>query len=112
MNGRKVLSGLYGLAVVIFGIWLDSRGLKLASQLVVMTAMALLGPFGLALVAKGFWKTWFWIALVCCTLFHIALLWSFRTSMPFPTLGIAILLGIVECFALAFASAKVLDVYG
>ncbi len=99
MNRRKILSGLYGLAVVIIGIWLENHGRKLASQIVVMTAIALLGPVGL-------------VALVCCALFHIVLLWSFRGSMPFRGLGTAIILGVIESLGLALASAKVFDVYG
>ena len=43
---------------------------------------------------------------------YIVILWSFRSSLPFSTLGVAILFAIVECFGLAFASAKLLDLYG
>ncbi len=112
VNKRRVLSGLYGLAVVILCIWLDNHGLKLASQIVVITAMALVGPVGIAVVAIGIRKKWFWFALGVCGLLHIVLLWSFRSSLPFSTLGVAILFGIVECFGLAFASVKLLDLYG
>lgn len=112
VNKRRVLSGLYGIAVVILGIWLDNHGMKLASQIVVITAIALVGPVGLAVAARGFRKKWFWLSLSVCALLHIVLLWSFRSSLPFSTLGVAILFGIVECFCLAFASAKLLDLYG
>jgi hypothetical protein len=111
MNKRKVLSGLYGLSVVAAGIWLDSHGMKLGSQIVVITAFALLGPVSVAVVTKGLWKAWFFVALVSCALFHAVLLWSLHSSMPLSTLGVAILFGVLESLGLAVASAKVSKVY-
>ncbi|MGH9642074.1 MAG: hypothetical protein ACRD3Q_06570 [Terriglobales bacterium] len=86
--------------------------MKLTSQVFVMTAIALLGPVAMAIVAKGYRRTWFPIMLVCCVLFHIALLWSFRGSMPFRGLGAAFILGALECLGLTFASAMALDAFG
>jgi hypothetical protein len=112
VNKRKLFSGMYGLAVVILGIWLDNRGMRLASQIVVISAFALVGPVGIVVVAKRFRKTSLWLVLGCCALLHAIILWRFLPSLPFSTLGVAILFGVVECFGLAFATAKVVEVYG
>ena len=112
MNKRKVLSALYALAVVAAGIWLDNRGMKLASQIVVITAYALIAPVGVAIVTRRLWKAWFFVVvLTACALFHTVLLWSLQGSLPFSTLGVAILFGALECFALALVSAKVSEMY-
>jgi len=102
---------MYGLVILILGVWLDEHGMKLASQTVVMTALALLAPVGIAVVRKGFRKASFWIALGSCVLLHALFLWHFLPSLPFSTLGVAILFGIVECFGLSVVSAKIVELY-
>ena len=111
MNKRRTFSGIYALAVLILGVWLDEHGMKLASQIVVITALALLTPVGIAVVGKGFRRTSFWVALGCCVLFHALLLWHFLPSLPFSTLGVEILFGIPECFCFSLVSAKIVELY-
>jgi hypothetical protein len=112
VNKRKTISGMYGLVVVILAIWLDERGMKFASQIVVITAFALLGPVGVAIIAKALRKGSFWAALGCCAALHAVIIWRLLPSLPFSTLGVAILFGGVECLAFVIASAKVIKVYG
>lgn len=107
-----MLSALYGAAVFGIGIWLESRGQKLESQIFVMTAIALLGPIGIGAVKGAFFKTWFWVAVAFSAVLHIAFLWRVWHSLPFSGMGVAIILGTIECFVLLFASAKVLDISG
>ncbi len=111
MNKRKVLSGLCGLAVVAVGIWLEAHGMKLASQLVIMTAFALAAPIAVGVVRSAFRTGWLGIAIASTVLLHLFFLWNVRRSLPFSGLGVAIIFGTIECFVLLFVTAKLMDVY-
>jgi hypothetical protein len=109
-NRRRLISGLYGLAIVLVSIWLDESGKKLISHAFLLSAFALTAPVGLAIVTGiGFRKRWFWIALVICCSGHLAFLWLERNSMPFDSLGVAIFVGAIESMGLVCVSAKVLQ---
>ena len=77
-----------------------------------MTALALLGPIGIAVVSNKLLERPFWIALVTCSLLHGLLVWRFLPSLPFSTLGVAILFGALECFGLGIVSAKIVQLSG
>jgi hypothetical protein len=109
MNRRRILSGAYGLVVVALAIWLDEQGRKLQSQAFVFTAFALAAPVGVAAFTSGFRQRGFRVALASCMVIHALLLWKFVGMLPFPTLGVAILLGLVEALALVIVSAKISD---
>jgi hypothetical protein len=111
MNRRRILSGAYGLIVVILAIWLDAHGRKLQSQILILTAFALAGPVGVAAVTKGFQQLSFRVALPSCAVIHGLFLWKIAGKLPFQTLGVAILVGSAEALVLVILSAKITEMF-
>jgi hypothetical protein len=81
----------------------------LQSQVFVSTAFALAGPVGVAAVTKGFRQRGFRVALASCVVIHALFLWKMAGMLPFPTLGVAILLGLAEPLVLVILSVKITD---
>src|ERR1051325_2659230 len=90
LNTHKIISGLCGAAVVLVAIWLDARGNRLESQVVVMTAFVLGAPAALAVIAEQYRKRWLFSVAIAASL-HLVLLWSIRHQLPFQSLGVAII---------------------
>lgn len=109
MSGRKVISGCYGATVIGIGIWLDAHGHDLASQIFILSAMAIAAPVALGLMVKGLRQSWFWIALVCCVSVHLAFLFALSSRLPFDNGEYAIILGALEMLTLTIITAKIMD---
>ncbi len=71
-----------------------------------MTAFALAAPVALDVIDEAYRKQWLWLGLTIALSLHALLLWSIRHSMPFRTLGVAIILGAIESLLLVFVITK------
>jgi hypothetical protein len=109
MSRRKVISGCYGAAVCGIGIYLDACGHDLASQIFILSAMAIAAPLAIGMMVKGLRQSWFWIALVCCMSLHLAFLFALSGRLPFDNGEYAIILGALEALTLAIVTAKIMD---
>jgi hypothetical protein len=101
-----------GLLICIIAISLLSRGHELGSQVFTLTALALMGPIGLAYKTNRFAKVSFWVALLVCGLLHAFFIWKIYSTLPLATLGVAILLGGFESIVTCIISAKIIETYG
>jgi len=79
----RTLAGIYGLVAISITIWLESRGMKLESQIFLWTAVVLLGPIGIGWVTREFRQRWFWVALAASCIVHTALE-EFQKQSPSP----------------------------
>jgi len=108
----RTLAGIYGLVAISITIWLESRGMKLESQIFLWTAVVLLGPIGIGWVTREFRQRWFWVALAASCIVHTALVWNFRNNLPARNAFASLLLGGIEAVGLAIVSAKIRDLMG
>jgi hypothetical protein len=109
MSRTKLISGCYGATVVGIGIGLDAHGHDLASQILILSAMAIAAPVALGMMVKGLRQSWFWIALVCCVSLHLAFLFALSGRLPFDNGEYAIILGALEMLTLTIVTAKIMD---
>jgi len=103
---------IYGLIAISITIWLESRGMKLESQIFIWTAAALVGPIGMGWVTREFRQSWFWAALVASCVIHAAVGWTARARLPAPNAFGPLLFGGIEAVGLAFVSGKIRDAMG
>jgi len=82
--GTRTLAGMYGLVAISITIWLESKGMRLESQVFIWSAIALLGPLGMALITRELWRLWFWVALAASGIIHAAVVLVLRTNLPAP----------------------------
>lgn len=109
MNRTRFWSGVCGLVVVIFGIWLERRGYEVQAQIFVLTAVALAGPFGVAIVSRALRNRLLPTAVISCGIIHTFFMWMLWKQLPLRTLGVAILLGFAEALVFVLLSAKILE---
>ena len=104
-----MISACYGAALCGVAIWLDAHGHELASQVFILSAMAVAAPVAIGMMVNGFRQSWFWIAFACCVSLHLALLFALLGRLPFSKGDNAIILGALEALALVIVTAKIMD---
>jgi len=110
--GTRTLAGMYGLVAISITIWLESKGMRLESQVFIWSAIALLGPLGMALITRELWRLWFWVALAASGIIHAAVVLVLRTNLPAPNAFGPLFFGGVEAVGLGIVSAKIRSALG
>ncbi|MBZ5551862.1 MAG: hypothetical protein LAO21_04010 [Acidobacteriia bacterium] len=96
MKRIRILSGAAGGALLVIALILQSLlpGREKVVQITVWTlavlTTAILGNY------EHFREKWFWKGLLLGSLVHILVVYSYRSSLPFSSLGIAGLMGFLE----------------
>ena len=97
---RRVVSGFAGLALLIGGIVLQNALPEHPSivQLIFLTTIVF------TMIGLGNYRQrrekWFWKSMLCVLLVHLIILLNLRSRLPFPSLGIAILISVPEAIFL------------
>lgn len=104
---RRQVSALGGGVVALTALWLESHYSHMHSQILILSAMAIIAPVGLAWVTGEFRKLWFWIALPLCVFIHILLLLRFH--LPFESTSNAFVVGGIEIAGLVVVSGVIRD---
>jgi len=105
----RVVSSICGLIAICIAIWLESHGMKVASQIFIWSVVALSVPVGMGVVSGELRETWFPLGLMSSVGLHILLVWGLRTDLPFPNALVAILIGGIESLGLAVIAGKIRD---
>ncbi len=97
---RRAVSGVAGLGVVILGILLQTTlpEYPTAVQVTLLTTLVFV-MIGLGNYRQHREK-WFWRAMLSAALVHVIVLLNLRARLPFPSLGIAILISAPEAILL------------
>jgi hypothetical protein len=110
--GTRTLAGMYGLVAISITIWLESKGMRLQSQLFIWSAIALLGPLGMGLITRELRQLWFRVALAASGIIHAAVVLVLRTNLPAPNAFGPLFFGGVEAVGLGIVSAKIRSALG
>jgi hypothetical protein len=111
MNRRRlrIISVIWGVAAIGVTIWLESRELKVASQIFIWTAAATTGPIGMALTTQEFRQGWFVLGLLTSGVIHAGILLAFSARLPAPSALAPLLFGGIEAVGLAVILGLIRD---
>jgi len=93
---NRILSGAAGGALLVIALILQSLlpGREKVVQITVWTLVVL--TMAILINRQHFREKWFWKGLLLGSLLHVVVIYSFRYSLPFSSLGIAFLMGFPE----------------
>lgn len=92
----RILSGGAGAVLLVFAIGLQDafpgrdKEVQIAVWSVIVVSLAALGNY------KHLREPWFWKGFFLGSFLHVVILYHLKTSMPFHSLGVAILAGFLE----------------
>jgi FtsH-binding integral membrane protein len=97
---RRVVSGVAGLVVVMFGMLLQVA----LPERPTVVQVTLLTTLVLTMMVLGNYRQhrekWFWTSMLFVVLVHVIVVLNLRARLPFPSLGVVILISAPEAILL------------
>lgn len=95
-NRNRILSGGVGAVLLVIAIILQNALPDREKEVQIIVWTLIVVTMAILINHKHFREEWFWKGFLMVSLLHVFVIYSFRQSLPFPSLGVAILVAFPE----------------